>query len=322
MENATHSFTGFFLSQAGFNRLSPHATPLLILAANAPDIDILTLVAGGLNYFHFHRHLTHSVLFSPVLAIALVALYRLGMKIARRPPIPWLPAFYVAFIGIASHLILDLTNNYGERLLLPFSGEWLAGDICSIYDFWILAFFLFCVAAPLLSKLVGGEIGAMKRQIYPSRGFAILALVFLLLYDGGRFILHQRALAILDARQYDGAAAIRVAAFPTPSNPFRWQGLAETGSAYRIYNLDLLGSFNPQDAQVAVKSENTPEIDAANRTEPFQVMRDFSRFPVWRVVPLETGTQVMLFDLRFAFNAEALVDRSGKIETSAFHFSR
>jgi inner membrane protein len=322
LENVTHSLTGFFLSYAGLNRLAPHATPLLILAANAPDIDILALVGGSLNYFHFHRHLTHAAVFAPVLAIALVALYRLGMRLAGRAPIAWGSAFAVALAGIASHLLLDLTNDYGERLLLPFSGDWLAVDICSIYDFWILALFFLCLAAPLLSRLVGGEIGGMSKQRYPSRAFPILALAFLLLYDGGRFILHRRALATLDARQYDGASAIRVAAFPNPSNPFRWQGVAETTGAYRIYDLNLLRSFNPKDAQVAFKSEASPYITAARQTEPFRVLHDFARFPLWRVVPGESGTDVMLVDLRFAFNAEAHFNGSGKIETSAFRFSR
>jgi inner membrane protein len=228
----------------------------------------------------------------------------------------------VALAGIASHLLLDLTNQYGERLFLPFSGQWLALDICAIYDFWILAFFLFCLAAPLLSKLVGSEIGAASRRLYPSRAFPILGLAFLLIYDTGRFILHQRALATLDARQYDGASAIRVAAFPNPTNPFRWNGVAETGNAYRFYDLNLLGSFNPQEAQVAFKSEPSPAIDAALRTEPFRIMRDFARFPLWRVLSDESDTQVILTDIRFPFNADAHFDPSGKIETPTFHFSR
>jgi inner membrane protein len=322
LENVTHTLTGYFLSHAGLNRFTPHATGLLILSANAPDIDVLTVAGGGLNYFHYHRHLTHSLIFAPFLAAGLVALFRLTLRFAGRATIPWLPSFSVALAGIASHLLLDLTNNYGERLLLPFSGRWLALDICAIYDLWIFAFFLFCLAAPLLSKLVGSEIGAATRQRYPSRTFPCLALAFLLLYDGGRFILHQRALAILDAREYDGAPALRVAAFPNPENPFRWKGVAETASSYHTYDLNSLGSFEPLRGQTDFKSELTPAIETANRTEPFLIFRDFARFPLWRAVPTDTGTQVTLIDIRFPFFAQADFDRSGKIRASAFHFSR
>ncbi len=325
MENVTHSLTGLFLSHAGFNRVTPHATALMILAANAPDIDILGLAGGRLNYFHFHRHFTHSILFAPILAVVLLGLFQGGLRLAGRSLIPWIPAFFAIMAGIASHLLLDLTNNYGIRLLLPFSIRWLArGHLCAIYDLWILcAFFLpLCLAAPLLSKLVGGEIGAARRQTFPSRAFPYLALAFLVVYDGGRTVLHQRALAVLDAREYDGAPALRTAAFPNPSNPLRWHGLVETSTSYRIYDINLVGSFNPQDAQVAFKAESNPAIDAANKTAPFHVLEDFARFLLWRVIPTEAGSEVILTDMRFAFNAQAEVDHSGNVLTSTFQFSR
>jgi inner membrane protein len=313
MENLTHSLTGYFLSHAGLNRFTPHATLLLILAANAPDIDILTVAGGGLNYFHYHRGITHAIAFAPVLAIALVALYRLVFK-----TIPWLPAFFVALAGIASHLLLDLTNDYGIRLFLPFDGTWPALDICAIYDLWIFAFFFVCLTAPLLSKLVGSEIGAAGRQRYPSRTFPILALLFVMFYDAGRYMLHERALAVLDARTYDDEPAQRVAAFPNPFNPLRWQGLAETKVAYRIYDLDLAGGFNPAQGQTEFKPETTPSIPA----EPFRILRDFARFPLWHTIPVDNGTEVTLTDLRFPFYSIATLDRSGKILSSEFHFSR
>jgi inner membrane protein len=321
VDNVTHSLTGFFLSHAGLNRITPSATLLLILSANAPDIDILAVAGGSLTYFHFHRHLTHSLFFAPVLAIALVALFQAVLRLTGRAALRWLPAFFVALAGIASHLLLDLTNNYGIRLLLPFSGQWFATDICAIYDLWILAFFLFCLTAPLLSKLVGGEIGSTSRRRYPSRAFPCFALVLLLMYDGGRVVLHGRALAILDARQYDDAPALRVAAFPSPSNPFRWQSVAETATSYHLYEVDILGAFDPQRGQVAFKPQTTPAIEAANTTEPFRILRDFARFPLWRAVPVDNGTEVVLVDLRYPFFAEALVNPSGKTESS-FHFSR
>jgi len=66
MDNLTHTAIGLFLSRAGLNRWTPAATPILLLAANAPDIDIVTLSGGSLNYLHYHRHLTHSLIAMPV----------------------------------------------------------------------------------------------------------------------------------------------------------------------------------------------------------------------------------------------------------------
>jgi hypothetical protein len=63
-------------------------------------------------------------------------------------------------------------------------------------------------------------------------------------------------------------------------------------------------------------------MDTAFQTEPFRVMRDFARFPLWRVLPSESGTLVTLTDIRFPFNAVVRLDASGKIEKSVFRFSR
>src|SRR5271157_6305162 len=60
MDPLTHTATGLFLSRIGLKRWTPLATPILLLAANAPDIDIVTASGGSLSYLHYHRHLTHS----------------------------------------------------------------------------------------------------------------------------------------------------------------------------------------------------------------------------------------------------------------------
>ena len=45
MDQLTHTAVGLFLGRAGLNRWTPHATPILIMAANAPDIDIVAAAA-------------------------------------------------------------------------------------------------------------------------------------------------------------------------------------------------------------------------------------------------------------------------------------
>src|ERR1041385_8120277 len=117
MDNLTHTAIGLFLSRAGLNRATPFAAPILILAANAPDMDVVSAAGGSLNYLHYHRHLTHSLLGAPF--VALIPL-RLVLLMARKP-IRWIPAYLASLLAVASHLLLDMTNVYGVRLLLPFS---------------------------------------------------------------------------------------------------------------------------------------------------------------------------------------------------------
>jgi len=119
MDPLTHTATGLFLSRAGLKRWTPLATPILLLAANAPDIDIVSGLGGSLNYLHYHRHLTHALAAMPVMAILPVLLVR---AVARKP-VRWWGAFAAAMVAVAVHLLLDLTNVYGIRLLLPFSAN-------------------------------------------------------------------------------------------------------------------------------------------------------------------------------------------------------
>ncbi|WP_298604504.1 metal-dependent hydrolase [uncultured Sphingorhabdus sp.] len=55
----------------------------------------------------------------------------------------WLLA--LAYIGTLSHPALDWLNNYGIRLLEPFSSQWFYGDTLFIIDIWIWIALIFGV---------------------------------------------------------------------------------------------------------------------------------------------------------------------------------
>jgi inner membrane protein len=326
MDNLTHTLTGLFLSRAGLNRLTPNASAILMLAANAPDIDFVSAAGGSVNYLHYHRHLTHSLAAMPVLAILCVLLVR-GVT---RKPVHWLGAFCAAMIAVASHLLLDWTNSYGIRLLLPFSGEWLRLDWTNVIDVWIWAVLLLGVAGPFLARLVGSEItsGAM-RQRYPGRGFAIFALCFVLVYNFGRGTLHARAVGELQSRIYGDSAPSRIAALPDAANPLAWRGLVETRETYAIAGLNLSQPFDPTRAQIFHKPDFDPAIAAANRSPVFQQFLAFSQFPFWRVSPAEepeNAKLVEVMDMRFGspmapgFMASAVVDSRLRVLRTAFQF--
>jgi inner membrane protein len=328
VDNLTHSLTGILLSRAGLNRLTPRASWILFLAANAPDIDAVSAWGGSLNYLHYHRHITHSLVMLPVLALACV----LAVRLVSRQPLNWLGAYFIAFIGVASHLILDLTNIYGVRLLLPFSGRWLRLDTTGVIDFWIWGALLLAMFAPLLARLVNAEIGAATpKKGAAGRGFAIFALVFLVLYDGGRFVAHARAVEILESRVYSGSAPRRVAALAASANPFAWRGVVETTESYVIEDVNLLGEFDPAAGHTFFKPDPSPALDTARRTAVFQEFLRFSQYPFWQVSPAEQadgGTRVEAMDLRFAdpqnprFVATAILDARQQVTSAWFQFGR
>lgn len=145
MDNLTHSLVGLAAAKAGLEKLSPGATTLCLLAANAPDADILTLVGGRWAYLQNHRGITHSIVGTLALALALPLVFHgvalLIARLRKRKPATRLAGLIIAStVATATHPLLDWTNNYGVRLLLPWNSRWFYGDLLFIMDpvFWLV----------------------------------------------------------------------------------------------------------------------------------------------------------------------------------------
>jgi inner membrane protein len=142
MENLTHSLVGLAVAKAGLERLSPGATVLCVLAANAPDADVVTTLWGRWSYLHHHRGITHSILGTLALGVLLPLLFYGVEKLfalARGKPATFkLGGLLTAsLVATVTHPFMDWTNNYGLRPLLPWSGKWFYGDLVFIVDPWI-----------------------------------------------------------------------------------------------------------------------------------------------------------------------------------------
>lgn len=296
----------------------------MILAANAPDFDVVSWFGGSASYIHWHRNITHSIAAVPFMALLAVAIVR----VAGRKEVRWLPAWGIAIVAVVSHLILDLTNVYGVRLLLPFTGHWWHWDLTPVIDLAIWAVLLLGVVAPALGRLVGSEIG--ERRHGSGTGWAVTALLLLTGYDYGRSVLHDRAVALMDSRAYNGLAPRLTAAFPE-ANPLVWNGIAEISNAYVEVPIDLRGTFRPEAGETFYKPERTAAMQAAMATLPFQRFLEFVQYPVWVLEPspsLEHATRVSLVDLRFGtpsepgFAAFATVTDRNQVADAEFTFGR
>jgi inner membrane protein len=317
MDNITHTLTGLAMSRAGLNRYYKHATALLIVAANAPDVDVVTLARGPFQYFRYHRAITHSLVAAPVLALVVALLFCAIDRSWRN----LMAGFVLALAGVASHLLLDWTNAYGVRFLLPFSGNWYGLDWTNVFDVWIWAILILAAVAPYVGRLVSSEVGARPQGA--GRGLAIFALVFLALYDAGRGVIHQRALATLESRVFDGVPPVRADVLPGAANLLAWQGLVETPVTIRRYRIDLLESFDPDSGETLQKPEMSPAIAEAARLPEFRVFLGFSKFPLWSVVPVpqpEGSIHVEVRDMRFGFAVETLVDANNHAAGATFRF--
>jgi inner membrane protein len=146
MDNLTHSLIGAALGQAGLKRRTGLAMPALIIAANIPDIDAVCVVYG-VESLAMRRGITHGPIAMLVLPL-LLALglrwfdgwqARRGKRPANRLPVDFKWLLALCYLGTLTHPLFDWFNNYGVRLLEPFSSQWFYGDTLFIIDPWIIA---------------------------------------------------------------------------------------------------------------------------------------------------------------------------------------
>src|SRR5947207_1970419 len=142
MDGLTHSFVGLASAKAGLERLSPYTIAVSILAANAPDIDVVTAVGGRWTALHYHRGITHSIAGTLVLAILIPTLFylidRVVARLRARPArVRFRGLLLASLIVAATHPLMDWTNNYGLRPLLPWNDRWFYGDLVFIIDPYI-----------------------------------------------------------------------------------------------------------------------------------------------------------------------------------------
>ena len=323
MDNITHTLVGLMLSRAGLDR-GEKGTPLMImLAANAPDMDTYNFFIDNLEYLQVHRGYTHSLVFAPL--VALIPLLLVKAFTRTRFTLVTLATYLGCVLAVLSHLLLDWTNVYGVRLLMPFSAKWYRLDITDIIDPVILGVLILAVAAPALSGLISSEMSGRKK-VGPRRGWAWFALIAVFLYDAGRGIAHDRAISLIDAHNYKGAPAERISVFPVRFTVMRWRGIVEgDGFIYEV-PVDLSTDFDAAGGHTEYPAISSPAIDGARTTRTFQVFERFNQLPFWTLLPVDDTVRVELLDLRFGsvqrpgFEAVAFVEPGGRVARAYFSF--
>src|ERR1044072_2807454 len=145
MDNLTHSLIGLAAAKAGLDKLSPGTATVCLLAANSPDSDIVVLLVGRWEFLQHHRGITHSIVGALALAVALPLIFYLRDLLLARlrqraPSIRFKGLLLASLLVTATHPLMDWTNNYGMRFLLPCDPRWSYGDFVFIIDpyFWMV----------------------------------------------------------------------------------------------------------------------------------------------------------------------------------------
>jgi inner membrane protein len=309
LEPITHFLTGACMGRAGLNRKTALATLTLTLAAEAPDLDVLSRFGGRAFAFAHHRGFTHSFLGVPLDAAVVVGLIYLiwrlrGCKV-KDPNLPprWGLLFLYACLAGLSHILLDFTNNYGVRPFWPFSEKWYSWDIVFIFEPVMFGFLLLGLIVPPLFSLIDKEIGARQRDPR-GRTAATVALIAVVLMWGLRDFEHRRAVNALEARMYQGVDPLRVSAYPAVIDPFHWYGVVETPAFFALAPVDSLGPEVDPGGQLEIryKPEETPITLAAKRSYLGRVYLDWAQYPITETEALDPpdGGYIVYFqDLRF-----------------------
>ena len=288
MDNLCHTLVGAAIGEAGLKRQTRFGNATLMIAANLPDIDVLAF-ATDVPAVALRRGWTHGTVAQLLLPIAftgvILAVERL---VAVRPEGERARArglLLLAYIGVLSHVGLDLLNNYGVRLFMPFSNRWFYGDAVFIIDPWI---WLTLGVGIWLTRSRGVAVGARH------------ALTLTLIYVLGMCLNARiaRGIVVDEWRTIRGGAPVRVMAGPVPITPFRRHVIVDAGIAYETGTLEMLGRGLILD-RVVSKNDADPRVERAREAPHIRAFLVWSRFPFWTIEQTNDGTRVTVSDLRF-----------------------
>jgi inner membrane protein len=260
-----------------------------------PDADILLRSADDpLFQLEFHRHFTHSLVCSPLMAVLAAGSAWLLLGSGRRTT-PWRNLLWPALIGVWSHLFCDLWTTYGTRVLWPFAGP-ISFDWVSLID-------------PILTlPLLAGAVLALRRR---TRRPALLGICWAATWLVLAATQHHRAESGL--RQWlaaRGIAPVRLMVKPSFANILVWRGLWEHDGQFHAAAVrpGLPGDVRLKPgASVPVLAPGDAGLAALQPDSRMaEDVRRFARFSEgWTAwVPGEAGHAIG--DLRFAARPDAM----------------
>lgn len=307
MFNSTHTFIGFAIARTGLEEWVPYAAVTAVIAANLPDVEILSGLSGTATYLDNHRGITHTFIGVPLLALIFAgAMYYFSENFWK--------TYAVALVAMSTHPALDYLNTYGLRPFLPFDRMWYYGDLLFIFDPYIDGI--------LLIGLAAGVFFDRSRRIA-----AWLSLILVVAYIGARVELRSLAAGQMEAFVAKTPMAEESAILPTMLNPFVWEGIVGTKTQWIKVDVHALDGVKGEVARIE-RGAASDLVNRASGTESAASFLRFARFPAVRVEGMEFGYRVLFIDFRFynevgktALGAEVFLDRSTRVTREDVSFA-
>lgn len=290
MDPITHVLLGASLGYTAFGKkLGRTAAASAGVAAFVPDADVFIRSATDpLIAIEYHRGFTHSLLFAPLGAAIVAAVWVLRRRWRPQALTIWL----CCLVAYVSHCLLDAATSYGTQLLWPFSNARAGWDLISIID-------------PIftLTLLLGLVLALALKKSRVAAAALVVAAVYLVL--GG--VQHSRAVAAqkhLAARR--GHTLERFEVMPTLANNLVWRALYVHGG--NIYSDRIrVGWFS---GATVVEGWSLPLVTEAELTAAERVRnqrRSFERFNWFSEgwVARKPGDDAVFGDMRYSLSTEA-----------------
>jgi inner membrane protein len=298
MDPVTHGLTGVAISNLGFRRKA--VIWVCLLASIAPDFDYVSRFWGADIFLRYHRGITHGIL-----ALFLVPLI-IGLIFGRKKDFVYYSL--VAFLCYAAHLLLDLTNQYGTRILSPLDWNQYSLDLMFIIDpyitFGLLLSFLLC---------------RMNRRL--SVTIAAITLCLIIAYAGGRYYLHGKTMDFV--KQRVDANSYKIC--PLPNDFLRWWFITRSGDKITVGFADLFTKrICTQETYELINTDK--HIEQSMETRVVRNFLHFAKYPYSEIRKEAERTIVTWRDLAYSFStdehfvAKVVFDKDDKVVKAYFRF--
>ena len=296
MDNLCHTLVGAALGEAGLRQRTRFGNATLMIASNLPDLDVLVF-ATSTPSVAFRRGWTHGILadmlLPPLLTAAMLWFAQRRPAHPGAPPIRPREVLLLSYLGVVVHVLMDLLNNYGVRLLMPFSQYWFYGDVLFIIDPWLW-----------LALGAGVALARMWKSPRPARSALAIAVVYVLAMIVNARV--ARAEIVDRWQQVEGQPPRALMVGPMPVTPLRKQIIIDAGDRYETGTFSWTPRNIRFDAQMVAKNDQDPHVAAARTAPNIRAFLVWSRFPFFVIDRVNDGTRVSVGDMRFLGGPGAL----------------
>jgi len=321
MDTITQGLLGAVTAQLGFRqRIGRDATWVAAAAAVLPDLDIFVtpllsltgVETDGMSSMHYHRALSHSLLFAPILSLPVAAIWwRLRRKPKNSADAPkhltkLAPGFWILYfctlVAVGTHLLLDWCTSYGTQLLTPLSKVRYTIDAMPIIDVIYTPILILTLLGCWIARKISRRRAVAASLIVGWVGF-LLSVGYIV---AGR-VMHDRAIA--RASTLVTEKIVRADAYPTIGTIFLWRVVIETDKNWHAIRVHHFSDSPPQRwrANHAAKAEPNEWIDRARKLDEYDTFMWFTNGRVrTEYIRLDGHHVVRFHDMRYSTSSDGV----------------